>query len=42
VVNGSVTLKGPVKSDEERQKVQSDVASVVSSSNIANQLTVKQ
>ncbi|HUD22814.1 MAG TPA: BON domain-containing protein [Acidobacteriaceae bacterium] len=42
VMNGSVTLKGPVKSDEEKQKVASDAASVVSADNIANQLTVKQ
>jgi osmotically-inducible protein OsmY len=41
-MNGSVTLKGPVKSDEEKQKVASDVASVVSADKIANQLTVKQ
>ena len=42
VVNGSVTLTGPVKSDDEKQKVATDAASVVSSGNIANQLTVKQ
>ena len=41
VQNGSVTLKGPVKSDEEKQKVVADAASVVSSEKIADQLTVK-
>lgn len=40
--NGSVTLKGPVKSDEEKQKVAADVAAVVSADKITNQLTVKQ
>jgi hyperosmotically inducible protein len=40
-LNGSITLKGPVKSDEEKQKVASDVASVVGADKIANQLTVK-
>ena len=42
VLNGNVTLTGPVKSDDEKQKVATDTASVVSASNIANQLTVKQ
>jgi hyperosmotically inducible protein len=42
VANGSVTLTGPVRSDDEKQKVATDAASVVSSGNIANQLTVKQ
>ena len=41
-VNGSVTLKGPVRSDDEKQKVASDVASVVSTDKITNELTVKQ
>jgi hyperosmotically inducible periplasmic protein len=41
-VNGSVTLKGPVKSDDEKQKVASDVASVVNADKISNELTVKQ
>jgi hyperosmotically inducible protein len=41
-LNGAVTLKGPVKSDDEKQKVASDVASVISSDKITNQLTVKQ
>lgn len=38
--NGTVTLKGPVKSDEEKQKIESDAAGVVSQSSIVNQLTV--
>ena len=41
-MNGAVTLKGPVKSDEERQKVATDAASVTSADKITNQLTVKQ
>ena len=40
--NGAVTLKGPVKSDEEKQQVASDAASVVSADKVTNQLTVKQ
>jgi hyperosmotically inducible periplasmic protein len=41
-VNGAVTLKGPVKSDEEKQKVASAAASVVNAGKITNELTVKQ
>jgi hyperosmotically inducible periplasmic protein len=40
--NGSVTLKGPVKSEDEKQKVASAAASVTSSDKITNELTVKQ
>ena len=40
--NGAVTLKGPVKSDEEKQQVASDAASVVSPGKVTNELTVKQ
>jgi len=40
--NGTVTLKGPVKSDDEKQKVESDVAGVVSRDSLVDQLTVKQ
>ena len=40
--NGAVTLKGPVKSEAERQKVAADAASVVDSAQVTNQLTVKQ
>jgi osmotically-inducible protein OsmY len=39
---GHVTLKGPVKSEEEKQQVASDAASVVSAENISNELTVKE
>ena len=41
-VNGAVTLKGPVKSEEEKQKIASDAASVVSADKITNKLTVKE
>ena len=41
-INGSVTLKGPVKSEEEKQKVASDAAGVVSADRITNNLTIKQ
>jgi hyperosmotically inducible periplasmic protein len=41
-LNGTVTLKGPVKSDEEKQKVTTDAASVVSQDKIVDHLTVKQ
>ena len=40
--NGQVTLKGPVKSEEEKQQIASDASSVVSVENVINQLTVKQ
>jgi hyperosmotically inducible protein len=41
-VNGAVTLKGPVKSDDEKQKIASDAGSVIGADKITNQLTVKQ
>jgi osmotically-inducible protein OsmY len=41
-VDGAVTLKGPVQSDDEKQKVASEAASVVSADKITNELTVKQ
>jgi hyperosmotically inducible protein len=41
-LNGTVTLKGPVKSEEEKQKIASDVAGVVSADKITNALTVKE
>lgn len=41
-VNGAVTLKGPVRSEEEKQKVQADAANVVSADSITNELTVKE
>ena len=40
--NGTVTLKGPVQSDDEKQKVETDVAGVVSRDSLVDQLTVKQ
>jgi hyperosmotically inducible periplasmic protein len=40
--DGTVTLKGPVKSDDEKQKVVSDAAGVVSADKVVDQLTVKQ
>jgi|SRR5271156_320538 len=41
-INGAVTLKGPVKSEDEKQKIASDTESVVSADRITNELTVKQ
>lgn len=41
-LDGQVTLKGPVKSEEEKQQVASDVSTVISPDNFTNQLTVKQ
>jgi hyperosmotically inducible periplasmic protein len=41
-MNGTVTLKGPVKSEEEKQKIASDVSGVVSTDKITNALTVKE
>ncbi|MGA9584026.1 MAG: BON domain-containing protein [Terracidiphilus sp.] len=40
--NGTVTLKGPVKSDDEKQKIESDAAGVVSRDSIVDQLSVTQ
>jgi hyperosmotically inducible protein len=39
--NGAVTLKGPVKSDDEKQQVATDAATIVSADKITNELTVK-
>ena len=41
VAGGQVTLKGPVHSDEEKQKVEADAAAVVGTDKITNKLTVK-
>jgi hyperosmotically inducible periplasmic protein len=41
-MNGQVTLKGPVKSDDEKQKVAADAASVAGADKVTNELTVKQ
>jgi hyperosmotically inducible protein len=40
--NGTVTLKGPVKSDEEKREIERDAAGVVSRESIVDQLTVTQ
>jgi hyperosmotically inducible protein len=40
--NGAVTLKGPVQSEDEKQKVASEAASVVGQDKVTNDLTVKQ
>jgi osmotically-inducible protein OsmY len=40
-VNGQVTLKGPVQTEEEKQKIASLAASVVSPDKVLNQLTIK-
>ena len=42
VQGGKVTLKGPVQSDDEKQKLISDAGSVVTPGQITDQLTVKQ
>ena len=42
VADGQVTLKGPVKSDDEKRKVVADASSIAGADKIANQLTVKQ
>jgi osmotically-inducible protein OsmY len=40
-VNGAVTLKGPVKSEDEKTKVAEHAANVVSADKITNEMTVK-
>jgi hyperosmotically inducible periplasmic protein len=40
-LNGSVTLKGPVKSEEEKGKVAAMASNIVSAEKVTNQLTVK-
>ena len=41
--NGSVTLKGPVHSEEEKQTIESKAAEVVGGADkVSNQLSVKQ
>jgi len=42
VRGGTVTLKGPVKSEDEKQKVKSDAEGVASQGKLIDQLTVKQ
>lgn len=41
-MNGMVTLKGPVKSDEEKQTVADIAAKVAGADKVMNQITVKQ
>jgi hyperosmotically inducible protein len=41
-VDGAVTLKGPVQSEDEKQKVASEAAGVVRADKITNELTIKQ
>jgi len=41
-VNGQVTLKGPVQTNDEKQRVATLAANVVSPDKIVNDLTVKQ
>jgi hyperosmotically inducible protein len=41
-VDGAVTLKGPVQTEDEKQKIASEAANVVSADKITNELTVKQ
>ena len=40
-VNGSVTLKGPVKSEDEKSKIAQIAANTVSANKISNEITVK-
>jgi hyperosmotically inducible periplasmic protein len=40
-MNGHVTLKGPVKSEDEKQRIASDVISIIPADSLTNQLTVK-
>lgn len=39
--HGKVTLKGPVRSEEEKQTIQADAAKVAGTENVDNQITVK-
>jgi len=39
--NGKVTLKGPVRSDEEKRIVEAKATEVAGASNVTNELTVK-
>ena len=42
VINGAVTLKGPVHSEEEKQSIAAKATSVVGQDKVTNQITVKQ
>jgi osmotically-inducible protein OsmY len=39
--NGAVTLKGPVRSDDEKQSIEQDAVNVVGKDKVTNELTVK-
>ena len=39
--DGKVTLKGPVRSEEEKQSVEAKAAEVAGAGNVMNELTVK-
>ena len=41
-VSGQVTLKGPVQTEDEKQRVATIAANAVSADKIVNDLTVKQ
>lgn len=42
VSKGTVTLKGPVHSEEEKQKIAATAAEIVGQGKVTNQITVKQ
>ena len=42
VSEGTVTLKGPVHSEEEKQKIAATAAEIVGQGKVTNQITVKQ
>ena len=42
VAGGAVTLKGPVHSEDEKQKIAAEAGAVVGESKVTNQITVKQ
>ena len=39
--NGKITLKGPVRSEEEKKSIQQKAEDVAGSGNVSNRLTVK-
>jgi hyperosmotically inducible periplasmic protein len=40
-MDGKVTLKGPVRSEEEKQSVETKAAEIAGAGNVTNQLTIK-
>lgn len=40
--HGKVTLRGPVRSEDERKTIEADASKIAGSGNVDNQLTVKQ